>query len=142
MKYVRWALGVLVGLYALTALYHMVLTVGHKTGMAMSLPGAADMGGLMDAIAWWQVVVFLLAVIGYGVAAFRLLRGGKALVPYAAALVLDAIGWLTIRSTAAYQSAFSAEQLQMDYYVMGALLIGLALVWWTERDASPTVVAA
>jgi hypothetical protein len=139
MKYVRWALGVLVGLYTLMGLYHTVLTVGHKAGVA--LPGGAGMEGLMDAIAWWQVAIWLVAMVAYGVAAWRLLRGGKALVPYVVGFVLDTAAWLMLKSTAAYQAAFTPEQLQMDYYVMGALLVGLALTWWTERDSASAIAA-
>jgi hypothetical protein len=141
MKYVRWALGVLVGLYTLMGLYHVVLTVGHKSGMALALPGATEMAGLMDAIAWWQVAVWVVAMVAYGLAAWRLLRGGKALVPYVVGFVLDTAAWLMLKSTAAYQAAFTPEQLRMDYYVMGALLVGLVLTWWTERDSTSAIAA-
>jgi hypothetical protein len=142
MKYVRMVLGVLVGLYSLMGLYHVVSTISHKTGMNLAIPGAAEMAGLMDAIAWWQVAVFAVASVAYGIAAWRLLRGGKALIPYAAAFVLDTVAWMALKGTAAYQAAFTAQELQMDYYIMGVLLLGLVLTWWTERDNAPSPAAA
>ena len=143
MKYVRLALGALLGLYVLLGLYHMGVTVGHKAGLLTSLPGdAARVVPLMNALAWWQVAVWVVAIVAYAIAAWRLLRGGKALVPYLVAFVLDPAVWLIVKSGAVYNQVFSASEQQMDYYIMGALLVGLVLTWWTERGSAPSAAAA
>lgn len=141
MKYLRWALGVLLGLYALMGLYPAGVTVGHKTGLLTNLPAdAARMVPLMDAMAWWQVVVWIAALLILGFAAWRLLRGGKALLPFAIGFVVDIGGWLTVQSMDAYRQIFTARELQMDYYILGGLLVALLLTWWIER--TPPAAAA
>ncbi|HEX6859357.1 MAG TPA: hypothetical protein VF138_04050 [Caulobacteraceae bacterium] len=141
MKYVRWALGALVGLYVLRNLYYWVLTAGSKSGL---MPLSGDNVGfqsLIDAIALWQVVVWAVAIAAYAVAALRLLRGGKALVPLAAGFVLDGGLYLMMRQIPAYQAA-PAQVQQIDMLCLAAVAVAVVITWWTERSSAPSAAAA
>ena len=142
MKYVRLALGVLVGLYALTGLYHAGLTIGHKTGAIAAGGEAVRMIPLMDAMAWWQVVIWVAGLVVFLVAAWRLLRGGKALKPYVVAFVINIGGWLTIQGSDAYAQVFTAAERQIDYYMLAALVGIGAAISWTERDTATAAAVA
>lgn len=143
MKYVRIALGVLVALYSVMGLWHMVLTIGHKTGVYVATDAmTARMVPLMEAIAWWQVAVWLAAVAAMLVAAWRLVRGGQAFKPYAVGFVLDVGGWLTIQGSDAYRSVFTAAERQFDYYILAGLVVIGLVIWWSERANAPAAAAA
>jgi hypothetical protein len=143
MKYVRIVLGVLVGLYALMGLFHAALTAGHKTGVYVATDEmTVRMVPLMEAMAWWQVVLWVVSLAIMLVAAWRLLRGGKAFMPYVVAFVLNIGGWLTIQGSGAYQTVFTAAERQLDYYMLGGLVVIGAVIWWTERGDAPAAAAA
>ena len=142
MKYVRILLGVLVGLYALMGLYQLGMTIGHKTGLITVSGDAARMIPLMQATAWWQAAIWLASLVLLLAAAWRLLGLGKAFALYLAGFVLNVGGWLTVQRSDAYQQVFSAAERQMDYYLLGVMvLFGLA-IWWTERSSTPRRAAA
>lgn len=142
MKYVRIVLGVLVALYALMGLWQVGMTIGHKTGMYTAAGEAARMIPLMDATAWWQVVVWLASLLAFLVAAWRLLRGGKAFIPYVVAFVVNIGGWLTVQGSDAYQTVFTAAERQLDYYLLAVLVAVGAVIWWTERASAPAASPA
>lgn len=137
MKYLRPALGVLVGLYALRSLYFFTLTAGVKLG-AM---GPGQYGSLIDAIPVWQVVIWGVAIVGYAIAVYRYFRGGKALIPLVVAYVLDTGFYLLIKDVPAYTATVSAQDRQIDMISVGVLLVVVVLTWWTERSA-PAAAAA
>jgi hypothetical protein len=137
MKYLRPALGVLLGLYVLRSLYFFVLTAGAKLG----LMAGGQYSSLIDAIPVWQVVIWAVAIIGYAIAVYRYFRGGKALVPLVVAYVLDTGFYLLIKGVPAYTATVSAQDQQIDMISVGVLLVVVALTWWTERSA-PAAAAA
>ena len=142
MKYVRLVLGVLDALYAAMGLYNFGMTIAVKGGM-MALPASmAKYAPLVEAVAWWQVIALIAALLIYLVAAWRLLRGGKAFAPYLVAVVLDTALWLYAKTMPAYQQVFTPADQQMEYAVMGAVVVGLLIAWWSERTPSPTAAAA
>lgn len=142
MKYLRWALGVLLGLYVLRNLYYFALTIGDKTG-AMPLTGAnAGFKPFTDAFAWWQVAIWVVLIAAYVVATLRLFRGGKATVPLAVGFVLDAASLIIMRGMATYQQIVPADVKQMDIICVVAVLVALVVVWWTERSSAPTTATA
>ena len=142
MKYVRLVLGVLVALYAAMGLYNFGTTIAVKGGM-MALPASmAKFAPLVEAVAWWQVIALIVTLLIYLVAAWRLLRGGKAFTPYLVALGLDVALWLYAKTMPAYQQVFSPADQQMEYAVMGAVVVGLVITWWSERTPSPSAAAA
>ena len=142
MKYVRLVLGVLVALYAAMGLYNFGMTIAVKGG-TMALPASmAKFAPLVEAVAWWQVIALTVVLLIYLAAAWRLLRGGKAFMPYLIAVVLDTALWLYAKTMPAYQQVFTAADQQMEYAVMGAVVVGLVITWWTERTPSPSAAAA
>ena len=142
MKYVRLVLGVLVALYAAMGLYNFGMTIAVKGG-TMALPASmAKFAPLVEAVAWWQVIALTVVLLIYLAAAWRLLRGGKAFMPYLIAVVLDTALWLYAKTMPAYQQVFTPADQQMEYAVMGAVVVGLVITWWTERTPSPSAAAA
>ncbi|HYG28371.1 MAG TPA: hypothetical protein VD906_15895 [Caulobacteraceae bacterium] len=143
MKYVRLALGALLALYTAMGLYNVALTIGAKSGLLAVLPaGAERYQPLVEAIQWWQVIAWLVATALYAVAAWRLLRGGRATLVFLAGFVVDTVVWLSAKAMPAHRQVFSAQEQQMEYILMGAVLVGLVLTWWTEREQAPTAAAA
>ena len=142
MKYVRLVLGVLVALYAAMGLYNFGMTIAVKGGM-MALPDSmAKYAPLVEAVAWWQVIALIVTLLIYLVAAWRLLRGGKAFAPYLVAFLLDTALWLYAKTMPAYQQVFTPADQQMEYAVMGAVVVGLLVTWWSERTPAPTAAPA
>jgi branched-subunit amino acid ABC-type transport system permease component len=142
MKYVRIALGVLLGLYALMGLFNFGTGAAVKSG-AMALPASmAKYGPLIEALAWWQVIALIVTMLIYLVAAWRLIRGGKALILYLVAVVIDTALWLYAKTMPVYGEVFTPAELQMEYAFMGAVVVGFLIVWWTERSSAPTATPA
>jgi hypothetical protein len=137
MKYLRPALGALLGLYVLRSLFFFGLTVAHMAGLTAS----AQYGALIDAFAAWQVVLWGVAIVAYIIATLRLFRGGKALIPLAAGLVLDTAFYMMIKDIPAYATSLSAMDQQIDLYGLAALVVVALVTWWTERSA-PAPAAA
>lgn len=134
MKYLRWALGVLIGFYALISLLPLGSTVLFKLGKLDA--AAAEMQRyvpLMNEMAPWHLVLWLVGVVLYLVAVWRLFRGGQALMAYLAAFVLDVVSLYVMRGGQAYAQVFTADELKMDYYILAALAVGGLLIWLTER---------
>lgn len=141
MKYLRWALGVLLGLYVLRNLYYFALTVGDKTG-AMPLSGAnVAFKPLVDSLGWLHVGLWAVAIIGYVVATLRYFRGGKALIPLVVGGAFDAITYMMLRTIPAYQAAPQQVQ-QIDQLCLIGVLVAVVLTWWTERSSAPASAAA
>ena len=141
MKYLRWALGVLVGLYVLRNLYYFVLTVGGKTGM-MPLTGAnTGFEPLVAAFAWWQLVAWAVAIGAYAMATVRYFRGGKALIPLVVGFLIDAAMLVMLRGMAAYQQVVPADVQQMDIICIAGVFVAVVLTWWTERSSSSNAAA-
>ena len=142
MKYVRLVLGVLVALYAAMGLYNFGTTIAVKGGM-MALPASmARYAPLVEAVAWWQVIALIVTLLIYLVAAWRLLRGGKAFAPYLVAFLLDTALWLYAKTMPAYQQVFTTADQQIEYGMMGTVAVGLLITWWTERSSAPAPSAA
>lgn len=143
MKFVRMALGVLLGLYVLLGGYHAVVTIGHKTGAMTALPADAQrVVPLMDAIGWWQILLWIVALVLYAVVAWRLLRAINTARLFAVAFVVDIVGFLTVRTMPVYTQVFTPAELRVDYYITGALVLALLVTWWSERGSSPSTAAA
>jgi len=142
MKYLRWALGVLLGLYVLRNLFYFTLTVGSKTG-AMPLTGDnTAVGPFVDALAWWFIALWAVLIVAYTIAAFRFIRGGKATIPLLVAVVLDAVTLFIMRGMTTYQQLIPADVKQLDLIGVIVMVAVLAITWWTERGAAPASAAA
>lgn len=142
MKYLRWALGVLLGLYVLRNLYYFALTVGAKTG-AMPLTGDnAAVKPFVDSLALWFVALWAVLIVAYAIASFRFFRGGKATTPLLVAVALDAVTLFIMRSMATYQQLVPADVKQLDLIGVVTMAAVLVIAWWTERGSAPTSTAA
>jgi len=141
MKYLRWALGVLLGLYVLRNLYYFALTVGSKTGLMPLTGDNAGFQSLVNSLAVWHVVLWGVSIAAYAVATVRYFRGGKALIPVAVGFVLDGAMYLMLRGMPAYQAAPQQVQ-QVDMLCLVAIAVAVVVTWWTERSAAPSAAAA
>lgn len=143
MKYLRWALALLIVLYCSMTAYVMALTVLFKLGRLGAI-AAEDQRfiPLMEATPWWHLGLWLAVVVLYLATSWRLVRGGRALVLFGAAFVLDMAGLVAMRGTEVYHRVFTPQELAYDYYVVGALVVGGLLVWWTERSRAAPARAA
>lgn len=144
MKQVRWAAAALITLYSLFSLMPLVMTLAHKLGrlgpldaeMARYLP-------LMEATGWWQLGMWAAALGAYLWAVTRLVRGGRALAVYGAAVLVDVALLVSMRAGGAHSQVFTPQELALDYYILAALAAVGAGIWWTERDGhKPSAPAA
>ncbi|MFN3856917.1 MAG: hypothetical protein ACK4RV_04145 [Caulobacter sp.] len=135
MKILRWILGGVLALYALLSAVTVVgFATAYKLGlMAADKPELKKIEPYMAGVSWFELALGSLTVILLALAAWRLFTGGRALLVFLAAFVVDLATWLIMSSSEAYQAAFTAEERSADYVVIGVMaLIGLA-IWWTER---------
>jgi hypothetical protein len=140
MKYLRWALGVLIGVWGLWSAYPLVMTALYKAHVGGEPP--ADVQKyvpLMQATPWWELLLWLATVLLLLTAAWRLFRNGRAFGPYALAFAVGMIHWGIMQSRPVYHQVFTAQELRMDYAIFaGEIVIGL-LLWWRERRKSKPV---
>jgi hypothetical protein len=143
MKYLRWALGVLLAFYGLWTLYPLGMTAAHKLGRLGEIPTEAQRFiPLMVATPWWQVALWAVGVGLYLATAVRLFRGGRALTLFGGAFVVDLANMAIMRSSEVYARTFTADELAMDYYVVAFLVAAGLAIWWSERGRSaPTATA-
>jgi hypothetical protein len=71
------------------------------------------------------------------IAAWRLFRGGKAFAVYLAGYLVDLVQWWFMQGSEAYKRSFTPQELVLDYYILGALAVVGALIWFTERRRRP-----
>ncbi len=134
MKVLRWVLGALVLAYAGMCAFVGGLNALHKLGQLKDVPAEVQrMVPLWDATPWWQLGVWGVICLLLLVAAWRLFTGGKAFGVMALAAVADIGLWWVMHKMPAYQAAFTPEELKMDPYILGALIVAAVLVWFTER---------
>lgn len=143
MRILRMVLAVLTALEALWELYPLAMTVGYKMHLLSATGAEAKYVPLMQATQWWQIAIWIAVTVLLAVTAWRLFRGAKALALYAVALVLQVIGWWLFHNMPVYSQTFTPAELQMDYWILGGMLVVGVLIWLVEsRSASPEAVAA
>jgi hypothetical protein len=135
-------LGVLAALAALWELYPLSMTVGYKMHLLPATGAEAKYVPLMQATQWWQVAIWIAVTVLFALTAWRLLRGTRALMVYATAFVLQVLGWWMFHSMPVYRQTFTPAELQMDYYVLGVMLLIGLLIWWVERRPTSAETAA
>ena len=134
MRILRYVLGALIGAYALFSLFPIATDAAFKLGMYDNPTGVvARMIPLWQATSWWHLVLWLVVVALFLVAAWRLLRGGRALAPYAAAFILDMVLWATMKTLPAYRQVFTPAELQSDGYILAFMVVCGVLIWFVER---------
>jgi hypothetical protein len=138
MKYLRVALGVLVGAYALYSLFPIGTNAAYKLGLLGVSEGEARLIPLWEATPWWQLAVWAALTAFLLHVAWRLVRGRTALTAYVVALLLYAALWWTMQAQPAYQQAFTPAELQLDYLMLLAMALVGGLIWWVEGRPDAT----
>jgi hypothetical protein len=143
MRFVRMALGVVVGAYGVFSLFPIVANVLYKAGQMPAPTGdAARMVPLWEATAWWELAVWTAVVALFLVIGFRLVRGRPALGLYLLTLIADGALWWVMHAKEAYQRAFTPAELQADYVVLAAMALVGVLIWFAERRPAPHPASA
>lgn len=142
MRILRLVLGVLVTLAALWELYPLSMTAGYKLHLLAATGAEAKYVPLMQATQWWQVGIWGLFVVLMAMTAWRLFRGGRALTTFAAGFVVQLAGWWFFHNMPVYRQTFTPAELQMDYYILGVMLLVGVLIWWSESRPGPAEAAA
>lgn len=134
MKFLRIALGAVVAAYGLFSLFPIATNAAFKLGLLHPGEAQARLIPLWSATSWFQLAVWAAVVGVFVVVGWRLIRGRAALGLYLLAVVLDTALWWVMQSGDAYQQAFTAGELQMDYdLLLGMLAAGVA-IWRIERQ--------
>lgn len=134
MKFLRWALGLVMALWAVMNGLNIGMTALYKLGKLPPLPPAEQrLEPLMAATPWWMLglwtVIFVLLVR----TAWRLFRDGKALGGFLLALVLHLVMWWFMHAMPAYQAAFTPMELKSDYVIFAVEALVAVLIWLSER---------
>lgn len=132
MKFLRIALGLVVGAYALFSLFPIGTNAAYKLGLLHASGDEARLIPVWEATPWWQLAVWAALVAFFAHVAWRLIRGRAALTAYVAALVMDAALWWTMQTQPAYQEAFTPAELQIDYLTLLSMAVVGGLIWWAE----------
>ncbi|MDP1630751.1 MAG: hypothetical protein Q8L66_04965 [Caulobacter sp.] len=134
MKVLRWVLGALALAYVGMSGLMAGLNALHKLGRLTTVPADLQrMVPLWDATPWWQLAVWGASLLLMLIVAWRLFTGGRAFGVYVLAVAANIAGWWFMQSQAAYQTVFTAAELQYDYYSIGALIVVGIIIWLTER---------
>ena len=134
MKILRWVLGALVAAWALWGGFPIVLTAAYKLGKLTDIPAdERKYIPLMEATQWWQLGLWALYTLLLLVVAWRLVRGGKALMVMVLALVANLAMWWSFQGMPSYQATFTAAERQFDYYIMAGLVVLTLVVWFLDR---------
>ena len=142
MKWLRWALVALTGLYALMSCMPAFSTLAYKFGVRYPDGMLAETEPLMIATTTPILTMWMAALVLYVAAAVMLAtRKGKAFAAYALAFGVDLSIWLMMSGTEAYAQVFPPDQRTMDLAYMAVLvLIGFGY-WWVERKSAAPAAA-
>jgi hypothetical protein len=139
MRILRWVLAALIAAYAVFSLYPQLMTLGWRLGWLHAVsPDEARTIPLMQAMSWWQLAVWFVAVLLLMAVAWRLARGQPATRWFVAAFVVDVGGWLSMSTMPVYRQVFTPAERQFDYWIIGALAavgVGIVLVERRGRAA-------
>lgn len=145
MVFLRWILALATVAYALWNAVPPVTTLLFKLG---NLPPALATESqryvpLMQATPLWQVGVWLFADLVYLFAAFRVAsRPRGAFTPFLIAAAIDVANLLWMRQQPVYMKTFTAQELMLDYVVMGGLALGALLYLAASRTRQKRVQPA
>lgn len=143
MRILRWILALLIVGYSLMNIMPIVATVGYKTKAMATMPDLVRLEPLMAATPWWQLALWVVIVLLLWVAAWRLIKGGRAFLPYVVSMVISLGMWGYMKMGPVYDSVWTKEELMADYYIIAVQLIVAALIWWIEkRKPAPAATAA
>lgn len=143
MRILRWALAALIVLYSVFNIIPIVSTLGYKMKWWATHADIVRIEPLMAATPWWQLALWVVIVGLMWLAAWRLFKGRRALLPYAAFVVLSFAMWLYMKMGPIYDSVWTKTELQADYIILAVEVVVGVLIWWMEnRHPAPAATAA
>ncbi len=111
----------------------------HPSGMELKyLP-------LINATPVWQWGLLILASLIFLIAAWRLVSQPRAAFgPFVLAALVELVAWGIAKMGKAYNAAFTADELKLDYYIWGAVAV-MALIYFLfsrtrKKRVTPTVL--
>lgn len=135
MMILRIVLALAVVGQALSSFFPLLGNVLYKSGLVTAASGpAARMVPLWAATPWWQLAVWLAAIVMLLAAAWRLIRRRPALWLYIASLATTfSLRWIMERG-AAFHEVFGDAPRGFDFARLAILVLGAALIWWVEQQ--------
>ena len=136
MRYLRWAIAALLGVYCLWSLMPLGGTAAYKAGMVELPADQLKYQPLMEATPWAQLALWAVVVALYLYAVWRLVRGRPAFRIYAVAFALDLVNYAWVRATGVYDDVMG-EAITTDYLILAGMFAVGVYLWWSERGAPP-----
>jgi hypothetical protein len=135
MMILRVVLALAVVGQALSSFFPLLGNVLYKSGVVTAGSGpAARMVPLWAATPWWQLAVWLAAIVLLLAAAWRLIRRRPALLLYMASLATTFGLRRIMERGAAFQEVFGDAPRGFDFSRLAILVLGGALLWWVEQQ--------
>jgi len=129
----RVVLGAAIAAYGLASLPPVGAAAFLKLGLVAPAGEATRLAPLWAATSWLQMAANVAVAVLFVLVGWRLIRARAALGLYLLAVLLDAALWWVAQSSDAYQLAFTAGEMQLDYDIVVGLLAAGVLTWWLER---------
>ena len=142
MRILRWILALLIVAYSVMNIIPIVSTLAFKLKWWATPADIVRLEPLMTATPWWQLALWVVIVGLLWLAAWRLIKGGRALLPYSAAVVLSFLMWLYMKMGPVYDTVWTKAELQADYVILAVELVVAGLIWWLENKRSAPAPAA
>lgn len=143
MRFLRMALGVVVGAYGVFCTFPIAANVLYKLGQMPAPTGdAARMIPLWEATAWWELAAWAVIVVLFLVTGFRLVRGRPAFALYVLTVLADGALWWVMHAKEAYQQVFTPAELQLDYVTLAGMTLVGVFIWLAERRPAPRAASA
>jgi hypothetical protein len=142
MIFLRIGLAIVVVLQAFSSFFPLLGNVLYKSGLAPVVSGpAARMVPLWAATPWWQLAVWLAAILMLVAAAWRLIRRRPALWLYIAGIAANAgLRWI-MQAGPAYRQVFGETFQGFNYARLAILVLVGALIWWVEQQPAKAAPA-
>jgi hypothetical protein len=143
MRILRWFLALLIVAYSVMNIIPIVSTLGYRMEWWATPTDIVRLEPLMAATPWWQLALWVVVVGLLWLAAWRLIKGGRAFLPFVAAVVLSFLMWLYMKMGPVYDTVWTKAELQADYVILAVEVIVAGLIWWLEnKHRSPATSAA
>lgn len=135
MRVLRWGLASLTLAYAVLASIPVALTWAFKTGL-LGERITDDLAAFMAAIPWAMMIAWTtmgLLYLSSGVLQFR--RDRRALMVFAAALVIDVVLYFVMSTLPSFEGVFSPQEDLQNRIILGFVAVLGVCVWWANRRA-------
>ncbi len=130
MRILRWCLVALMTLYGLSQVFAAGSTLAAKAGWFHN----AQLALLATIISWPRMVLWLGVGLASFVSAWMLARrDGRTPVVFGAAVAAAALNLVINEASPVYARVFDAAERRVDWYMLAALVVILALSLWIAR---------